>query len=90
MSVIERRGVVFGWLAGLWILFLGIYIYIDGLTFQSGMTITTSGSVQTAVYTYTQVVSPFSNYGILWAVPFILLGIYISYLASQKKNQVAV
>ena len=88
MSIIEKRGIVFGFLAGIWILFLGIYIFIDGIEWQSGVSIVTSGSTQTATYTYNQFVSPFSSYGTLWAIPFILLGIYICYLASMKYKNV--
>lgn len=84
MSIIERRGSVFGFLAGLWILFLGIYIYIDGIDLQSGMTMVTSGSSQTMTYVYSEVIPPFQNYGLLWAIPFLLLGIYIMYLAVTK------
>lgn len=87
MSIIEIRGVVFGFLSGLWILFLGIYVYIDGLQYQTGMQIVTLADTQTVTYTYTDVVAPFSNYGILWAIPFILLGIYIMYLASMKRRK---
>lgn len=85
MSIIERRGIVFGFLAGLWILFLGVYLYIDGFQFLSGVEMVSSGGMQTISYTYDSVVLPFSNYGLLWAIPFILLGIYILYLAVTKK-----
>lgn len=84
MSIIEKRGVVFGFFAGLWILFLGIYIYVDGIDLQSGVTVVTSGAIQTMTYTYAEVVPPFQNYGLLWAIPFVLLGLYIMYLASTK------
>ena len=89
MSIVERRGGVFGFLAGLWILFLGVYIYLDGLEYQTGASVTVSGGVQTLTYTYGDIVSPFSNYGILWAVPFILLGLYIMYLAVTKQLEKA-
>jgi hypothetical protein len=86
MSIVEKRGIVFGFLAGLWILFLGVYLYIDGLEWQTGASIVTSGASQQITFQYSQVVAPFSNYGLLWAVPFILLGIYVTYLAVTKKR----
>ena len=87
MSIIERKGVVFGFLAGLWIMFLGAYIILDGIQWQSGIEITTVGNVQTAVFVYSEIVSPFSSYSTMWAVPFILVGIYICYLASRKRKE---
>lgn len=86
MSIIEQRGMIFGHLAGLWIMFLGIYIYLDGLQYNSGVEITEQAGTQIISYTYTEIIPPFSNYGMLWAVPFILLGIYIEYLATTKNR----
>ena len=75
---------MFGFLAGLWIFFLGIYIYVDGIDLQTGVSIVSSGTTQTMTYTYSEVVPPFQSYGLLWAIPFILLGMYIMYLASTR------
>lgn len=84
MSIIEKKGHVFGFLAGLHILFLGSYIYIDGFELQTGCIETVVGDVTTIEYTFTEVVTPFSSYGVMWALPFILLGIYIMYRAVMK------
>lgn len=86
MSTIETRGPTFEFIAGLWILFLGIYLYISGLEYVAGMTINTVGDTQTVVYNYVQIVSPFSTYKILWCIPFFALGIYIMYLAMTKPH----
>jgi len=87
MSIVERRGVVFGFFAGMWILFLGIYVFIDGLELQSGLLVVSSGSSSVVSYSYSEVVAPFSSYGVLWAVPFILLGMYVMYLAVMKNKR---
>lgn len=90
MSCIEKRGVVFGVLASIWILFLGIYIIIDGFQLQTGVQIVSVNGTQVVSYTYTDVVMPFSSYGVAWGLPFILLSMYIGYLAvtaQRTKNE---
>jgi hypothetical protein len=83
MSTIEKRGVAFGFMSGFWIMFLGVYLYLDGFQVQTGMT--TEGGVISFVYT--DVVSPMSaGYDTLWCIPFILLGMYIMYLATTAKR----
>lgn len=89
MSTIEKRGVVFGFISGFWIMFLGVYLFLDGFQVQTGMTIN-NGVV---TFIYTDVVSPMTaGYDKLWCIPFILLGMYIMYLAVtaqryQKQKQ---
>ena len=78
MSMVEKRGVVFGFLAGLWILFLGIAINIDGISIQTGV------NPSTGTFVYTAMAPPFSTYSLLCGLPFILLGFYITWLASTK------
>ena len=85
MSYLEKRGNVFGFLAGLWILFLGIFLYIDGIQVESGMTIVDWSGGQNITYVFNDVVLPYSNHGILWGVPFVCLSIYILWLAATKK-----
>jgi hypothetical protein len=84
MGALEKRGVVFGFLAGLWILFLGIYIFVDGFQYRSGVTLTEGAGTCTLTYSYVSLTTPFSSIGMLWAFPFILLGIYITWLATTK------
>ena len=87
MSTIEKRGVpVFGFLSGLWILFLGVYIYLDGIEILNGMTIVGDAGNQTVIYSYQTVVPPFNEYSMLWGFPFILLGIYICFLSATKNR----
>lgn len=83
ISTIEKRGIVFGFMSGLWFLLLGVFIYLDGLQYQSGMTITTNGAVETVQFVYTTVVppNPMLSLQTLWCVPFFLIGIYLMYLA---------
>jgi len=89
VSSIETRGFVYGFLAGLWILLIGVYILLDGLQVESGSTIVLSGGNYTIVKTFVEVVSPVSSYSVLWCFPFIALSIYQMYLAitmRKKKN----
>lgn len=79
ISIIEKRGIVFGFFSGLWILLLGIYLNIDGLSIQSGV------NQATGEFTYTAMVLPFSTYSFLWGLPFIVISIYIMYLAVTKR-----
>jgi len=86
MSIIEKRGIIFGFLAGIWILFLGVYIYLDGLQLFSGLTIDSSTSTAVVEKVYSNSIPAFSNYGLLMGIPFVLLGIYICYLAATKEE----
>lgn len=86
MSTIERKGVYFGFLAGLQALFFGIYIIIDGFSIKTGMSIVDSGGVMSVTYQYASISPPFSSYSTMWGFPFILLGMYIMYLAVNKNR----
>lgn len=87
MSTIDKRGVVFGFISGVWILFMGIYIILDGLQVQSGMTILGEVGNQSIVYQYNEIVPPFSNYSTMWGLPFILIGFYITWLSATAKKK---
>lgn len=88
MSTVETRGFVYGFIAGIWILFIGAYILLDGLQIESGSTIVASGSNFIVTKTYSEIVAPISSYSILWCVPFVLISIYQMYLAStMRKHQ---
>lgn len=86
MSIIETKGVTFAFLAGIYPMFLGIYIFLDGIQIQQGLTTTFSGGTQHIEKVYVDTVPPFSSYGILFGIPFILLGIYICFLAANKNR----
>jgi uncharacterized protein YqgC (DUF456 family) len=79
MSVIERKAPVFGMCAGIWLIWIGVYIFLSGIQYQSGMSISTVDGVQTVVYQYADFVSPFSDYKTLWSIPFWGIGIYICF-----------
>jgi len=89
MSTIDKRGVVFGFISGIWILFLGIYLILDGLQIQSGMSIIGEAGNQTILYQYNEIVPPFSSYSTMWGLPFIMLGFYLCWLSAtaKRKNQ---
>jgi uncharacterized protein YqgC (DUF456 family) len=84
MSVLEQRGVLFGFLSGFWVMFLGVFLYLDGLQYRSGVNLTEGTGTCSLVYSYVDYTTPYSTVGMLWALPLILLGIYILYLASTK------
>jgi len=84
MSIIEQRGIVFGFLAGFWILILGIFVYTNGVQYKTGVNLTEVSGGCNLVYSYTNMVTPYSNVGMLWALPFILLGMYITWLATTR------
>lgn len=86
MSTIEKKGPVFGFLAGFWILFLGIYVYLSGIQYESGMSIATVGDTTTVTYLYSDFVYPVSDYGILWGIPFIALSIYIFFISAKRRK----
>lgn len=86
MSTFETRGAVYGFIAGLWILLLGCYILVDGLYMDTGSTIVSDGGNYIVTTTKSQIVSPFSNYGVLWCVPFVAISIYQMYLAATMKR----
>jgi len=76
----------FGVFAGIWLLLLGLGIVITGLQIQSGMEISTVGTVQTITYQYENLTSPVypyggvsSTYSAIWGIIFIGIGIYILY-----------
>lgn len=87
MSTVETRGLVFGFMAGLWILLLGCYILVDGLYQETGSTLVASGSDYIITYTKAVIVPPFSSYGVLWCFPFIAIGMYLMYLAVTMRKK---
>lgn len=86
LSMVETRGILFGFLAGIYPLILGVYLYLDGIQVHTGMTITSSTGLQIVEKVFTNSVPPFSSYGMLIGIPMVLLGLYISYLAATKKS----
>ncbi|MDH7506276.1 MAG: hypothetical protein QHH15_00610 [Candidatus Thermoplasmatota archaeon] len=87
MSTLETRGFVYGFIAGIWILFLGLYILVDGLYMEVGSTIVQEGSDYVVTTIKSEIIPPFSNYGILWSVPFMAISFYQMYLAATVKKR---
>jgi len=86
MSIIEQRGITFGFFAGLWVILFGVYIYLDGIALETGLQISYSGGSQIVERVYENSVPSFSTYGLLIGVPFVLIGLYICYLAANKNK----
>lgn len=70
---------VFGLIAGMWFLILGLGIIVDGFQMQTGMTLSTVGGTTTVTNTYTDVTLPFSTYSIVWGIIILCISIYIIY-----------
>lgn len=70
---------VFGLIAGMWFLILGLGIIVDGFQMQTGMTLTEAGNTTTVTNTYTDVTLPFSTYSIVWGIIILCISIYIIY-----------
>lgn len=87
MGIVEERGPVFQFMAGLWILFIGIYLYLSGLQYQSGYTTTTVGTSTAIVNVYSEVIPPVQTYRILWAIPFMALSLYLMFLSINRKKK---
>ena len=80
----------FGVFAGLWLLLLGLAIILTGVQIQQGMTINTTGTLQTINYTYTNLAPPFypvslqSTYSFVWGTIFICIAIFITYTNAEE------
>lgn len=70
---------VFGIIAGMWLLILGLAIIVSGFQMQTGMTITEAGNTTSIVNTYTDVALPFSTYSFIWGIIILCISIYITY-----------
>ena len=70
---------VFGLLAGLWLLVLGLGIIVSGIQVQSGYTIEVVGGSSTIEYSYSNVSLPFSTASMIWGVFLILISVFMIY-----------
>jgi len=70
---------VFGIVSGFILLTLALGIVVDGLQFQTGVTITTAGNTTSVVTEYTSIAPPFSTWGILFGLTLIGISIYLFY-----------
>lgn len=87
MSTIETRGFVYGFIAGIWLLILGCYIAVDGLYMDTGSSIVQSGADYIVTTVKSEIVPPFSTYGVLWSFPFIAVSMYQMYLSSTMRKK---
>jgi hypothetical protein len=74
---------VFGVISGLWLMLLGAIIVSTGIQTRTGMTITTSGAVQSIVYTDANVTMPYTTYSIAWGTILIGVSIVIIYFNAR-------
>lgn len=70
---------VFGIIAGMWLLIMGLGIIVDGFQMQTGVSMTEVGGVTNITNTYTDVALPFSTYSIVWGIIILCISIYIIY-----------
>jgi len=87
MSTTGSKGWLFAAFAGIWSIFMSIHILIDGLQMRSGMDIAGSGGNYTVTYSYTNLVLPFSTYSFIWGMFFLLLGMYLVFIAVMRRGR---
>jgi hypothetical protein len=76
---IAERSRIFGAIAGMWLLVLGLFIIVDGIQTESGITIDDTGDTTSYEYQFIDVTLPYSTYSIVWGIVFIGISIYILY-----------
>lgn len=76
---------VFGIIAGLWLLLLGIAIITTGLQIESGATVQAVDVGETIIeYTYDNATLPYGTYSFIWGIILILISIYIIYANAEQ------
>lgn len=85
---IEKRGFVFGFLSGMWMLFMGVFIYLDGIQIQTGMlrNVSAPGNI-TITYLYSDLVYPHGSYAMIWGFVFFTVSIYVMWLSFSKMRE---
>lgn len=71
-------------LAGIILLFFGMFIMLDGVQVQSGMSITDNNGTQNITYFYDDAVTPVSSYSIVWGLVFVLISLYLILEGARK------
>lgn len=87
MSTTGSKGWLFAAFAGIWSIFMSIHILIDGLQMRSGMNIVGSSGNYTVTYSYTTLVLPYSTYSFIWGMFFLLLGMYLVFIAVMRRGR---
>jgi hypothetical protein len=82
---IVETSYTFGIVGGMWLIVLGGLLVLDGLQYQSGTTIVTSGATQTITSVYSDALLPYSTYSIVWGISFIALSVYIMYANAEAR-----
>lgn len=76
---IAERSTIFGGIAGMWLLVLGLAIIVSGVQTESGVSIDDSGEQTLYTYQFSDVTLPYSTYSYVWGIIMILVSVYIIY-----------
>jgi hypothetical protein len=77
---LKTKSTTFGLFAGFWILLFGLLIIVSGIQLMDGTIETLTNPGTTVIQPqYTDAVTEYSSYAMLWGLPFLLLSIYIVY-----------
>ena len=71
----------FGMIAGFWMMLLGLAVAITGLQIQSGIDMTSTGTVNT----YADAILPYSTYAYVWGIFLIGISMYIFYANAMAR-----
>lgn len=87
MSTIGSKGWIFAAFSGLWAIFIALHLTIDGLQIQQGMNIVENAGNYTVSYAYSDLILPFSTYSFLWGMFFLLIGMYLVFIAVVGRSR---
>lgn len=74
-----------GMIAGVWMLFLGLFIAVTGLQMQIGYDTVVIGDNTSITYRYDDVLIPYTTYSYLWGLAFILIGLFMFIVNATSK-----
>jgi len=84
IASISAESKVFGIIAGIWLLLLGVGIISDGIQIESGVNIIEVNDTHTTYeYQYIDATYPFSTYSYMWGLILILTSIFIIYTNAE-------
>lgn len=76
---------IFGGMASIILILLGLYIITGGIQISDGATIVESGSTTTVTWTYDDATLDYGSYSLVFGLPFLLFGVYMLYANFIKK-----
>jgi len=78
---------IFGAMAGIILLLLGLFIIVGGIQIEQGATLVTSGSTTTITWTYTDASLEYGSYELVFGLSFVGFAVYLIYANLIKKQK---